>query len=165
MKFDLTPLLGMQKKLDAVIAVNHGVDYDSTYTRRFLALLVELGELANETRCFKYWSNKSSSPADIVLDEYADGLHFLLSLGVMLDIGECAYEGKDLEPYNDPSSGFVYVYRTAIEMYLDFDKDHWIKAMESYVRLLVTLGYNMDEAIAAYLSKMEVNFERQREGY
>ncbi|MEE0700145.1 MAG: dUTPase [Bacilli bacterium] len=49
-----------------------------TIEKNIVELLVEIGELANETRCFKYWSNKGSSEKDIVLDEYADC--FLMTL-------------------------------------------------------------------------------------
>ena len=38
-----------------------------------LELLVEIGELANETRYFKYWSNKEVN-LDLVKEEYADRL-------------------------------------------------------------------------------------------
>ena len=54
--------------------------------RKMLALLVEIGELANETRCFKYWSNKPASEREVILEEYVDGLHFILSIGIDLGI-------------------------------------------------------------------------------
>ena len=85
MKINLSELFEAQKQLDARIAENHNVTYESTRSRRTLSLLVELGELANSTRCFKYWSNKGSEPLERVLDEYADALHFFLSLGI--DVG------------------------------------------------------------------------------
>ena len=70
---DLTPLYVKQAELDQRIADNHHVSYETTRERRILALLVEIGEFANATRCFKYWSNKPSEAQDIVLDEYVDG--------------------------------------------------------------------------------------------
>ncbi len=54
--------------------------------KKMLALLVEIGELANETRCFKYWSNKPASEREVILEEYVDGLHFILSIGIDLGI-------------------------------------------------------------------------------
>ena len=79
---NLTELNKKQKELDMEIAVNHGVSYSSTRNKRTLALLVELGEFANATRTFKYWSNKGPESKERVLDEFADGLHFILSLGI-----------------------------------------------------------------------------------
>ena len=54
MNIDLSILYKKQKELDDEIARNHNVNYETTFSRRFLALLVEFGELANETRCFKH---------------------------------------------------------------------------------------------------------------
>lgn len=50
-------------------------------TDRILALMIEVGEFANATRCFKYWSNKDSESKERLLDEYADILHLFLSVG------------------------------------------------------------------------------------
>ena len=88
---DLTSLYQKQAELDARIAENHNVSYETTRERRILALLVEIGEFANATRCFKYWSNKPSESQDIVLDEYVDGLHFFLSLGIDIKTSKKTY--------------------------------------------------------------------------
>ena len=85
MKIDLTDLYQAQRQLDEHIQTQHGVDYRSTRSKRTLALLVEVGELINETRAFKFWSLKAPSEKPIIVDEYADGIHFFLSLG--LDVG------------------------------------------------------------------------------
>ena len=71
-----------QLELDTEIAKNHNISYEETKDKRLLALLVELGEFANATRTFKFWSFKPSESKERVLDEFADGLHFLLSLGL-----------------------------------------------------------------------------------
>ena len=47
---------------------------------KILALLVEISELANETRCFKHWSKKGPSEESVLLEEYVDSLHFFLSI-------------------------------------------------------------------------------------
>ena len=47
------------------------------HKKNCLELIVELGELANETRCFKYWSVKEAN-RDMVLEEYADCLLMVL---------------------------------------------------------------------------------------
>ena len=57
-------------------------------TNTLLALMVEVGELANEVRSFKAWSNKPMSPKEIVLDEMVDVLHFYLSLANQLGFTE-----------------------------------------------------------------------------
>src|SRR3954447_25518100 len=86
----LEKLFRMQQALDQHIEKKHGLQEEDLFSRKVLALLVELGELANETRCFKFWSIKPSSEKSIVLEEFVDGIHFILSLGI-----ECGYQ--DLE--------------------------------------------------------------------
>jgi dimeric dUTPase (all-alpha-NTP-PPase superfamily) len=80
MLVDLTDIFEMQIKLDRNIHQNHGVTYQIVIEEIKLALLVELGELANEVRCFKFWSNKTSSDKQTILEEYVDGIHFLTSM-------------------------------------------------------------------------------------
>ena len=79
---DLRDMYSKQAELDLEIAKNHNINYENTRNKRVLALLVELGEFANTTRTFKFWSNKGPEGKEVMLDEFADGLHFLLSLGI-----------------------------------------------------------------------------------
>ena len=51
----LTKLFSMQRELDSFIQNNRDEQTD-VFLEKGLALLVELAELANETRCFKFWS-------------------------------------------------------------------------------------------------------------
>ena len=78
---DLQKLFTMQEALDHYIQTNKQVTED-VFTKKGLALLVELAELANETRCFKFWSEKGPSEREVILEEYVDSIHFLLSLGI-----------------------------------------------------------------------------------
>ena len=67
----------------------HGVNYETTHKKRLLALIIEIGELANETRCFKYWSIKQTGEKEKVLEEYIDclfmTLYFSNITGISLD--------------------------------------------------------------------------------
>ena len=48
------------------------------FKKNCLVLIVEISELANETKCFKYWSIKKPSK-EKVLEEYADCIIMILS--------------------------------------------------------------------------------------
>ncbi|MDA6141611.1 dUTPase, partial [Escherichia coli] len=70
--------------------------------KRLLAFIVELGECAQEHRGFKYWSKDQQPRTKAVrvpammeedkeyynplLEEYVDGLHFVLELGLAYGI-------------------------------------------------------------------------------
>lgn len=84
---ELKELFEMQKKLDEHIMLNKhwNTNLDVYLVEKLLALQVEVSELANATRCFKYWSEKDSESKERLLDEYADVLHFFLSVGLALE--------------------------------------------------------------------------------
>jgi dimeric dUTPase (all-alpha-NTP-PPase superfamily) len=54
MHINVNDILKLQSKLDATIHNKHHVNYKSVYEELKLALLVELGELANEVKSFKF---------------------------------------------------------------------------------------------------------------
>lgn len=55
MKFN--ELFVMQRELDTFIENTQNIKRD-VFKEKGLALMIELAELANETRCFKFWSTK-----------------------------------------------------------------------------------------------------------
>ena len=65
--FDLTNIYEVTKQIDEQFALHYGND-DEIVRKNRLELLVELGELANETRCFKYWSMRQTGEKEKVLE-------------------------------------------------------------------------------------------------
>ncbi|MFT9495844.1 dUTP diphosphatase [Anaerosolibacter sp.] len=111
----LKQLFDMQRKLDEVIVAMADVNADGLEPAdflgdRLLALHVEVSELANATRCFKYWSSKAPEKKEVLLDEYADILHFFLSVGLALgftsDEVETAYQIKHQINYDRQREGY-----------------------------------------------------------
>ena len=160
---DLTPLFPLQAALDEEIAVTHNIDYPSTFSRRLLSLLVELGEFANETRCFKYWSLKGPSPKEKILDEYADGLHFLLSLGIPLGVTTYKHYFKVEE--KDLTSALLNVYKEAIKLREEYTPEQYAKTFGAYLNIIPLFDYSVEDIGKAYLQKLGVNHKRQEEKY
>ena len=79
---NLQNLFVMQEKLDNHIMEEHNLYGKTLFSEKLLALQVEIAELANETRCFKFWSNKGPSSKETILEEYVDCLHFILTIGL-----------------------------------------------------------------------------------
>ena len=57
---NLTRIFGMQEVLIQE-SLRAWIEGQNLFYNTILALQVEIGELANETRCFKHWSNKGPS--------------------------------------------------------------------------------------------------------
>lgn len=159
---DLREYFEKQRALDEHIHLQHNETYKTTLRKRMLSLLVELGEFANETRCFKFWSVKGPSPKEIVLDEYADGLHFFFSLGIPLNAMD--YQIKDV-PCLDLTEQILSVYNKMAALSSTYDREHYNEAFDAYWAILKGLNYTVDDALEAYNKKLAVNYKRQENNY
>jgi dimeric dUTPase (all-alpha-NTP-PPase superfamily) len=159
----LDELYPLQGELDATIHSNHHVSYEQVHYKRVLALLVELGEFANETRCFKFWSEKGPSEKAVILDEYADGMHFFLSLGIPLGVEK--YTHKFKPDQKELTLQILKTYHEVTDLLEHYDAKHYAIAFSSFLNILPLLGYSGDDAIEAYKKKRQVNFERQKNHY
>ena len=162
-KFDLTDLFDKQAALDKTIAENHKITYKSTRYKRILALLVEFGEFANSTRCFKYWSNKGSEPKERVLDEYADGLHFFLSLGIDIQTKKKLYSFTKHE--NDLTLQILKTYSLTSKFLKNQDDSSYIRAFQAFLNIIPLLHVRWNTIKEAYYKKLGVNYNRQDTNY
>ncbi|GAB3803948.1 dUTP diphosphatase [Virgibacillus kimchii] len=160
---DWSALYNMQRELDNFIESNNDLHNKDVFQEKYLALLVELGELANETRCFKFWSSKPPSERNIILEEYVDGIHFLLSLGN--EIGH-QYKSKP-HPAGEitVTKQFNHVFERCVQFYKQPGETAYEDLMESYLQLGELLGFSATDIKKAYHEKNEVNYNRQNEGY
>jgi dimeric dUTPase (all-alpha-NTP-PPase superfamily) len=160
---DLSSLYSLQRRLDERIEAQHGLQEEDLFDKKILALLVEIGELANETRCFKFWSVKPPSPREKVLEEYVDGLHFILSLGL-----ECGFLYSEIPPQLATLplvEQFLVVFRAADEFRKTKSRQSYNRLFTEYLLLGGQLGFSMEEIEQAYKQKNQVNHERQNQNY
>jgi dimeric dUTPase (all-alpha-NTP-PPase superfamily) len=165
-KVNIQRLFSMQNDLNSRIVKEHRLNNEDLYHKRRLAFLVELGELANETRCFKYWSTKSSSPKNVIAEEYVDGLHFVLSIGLDLGLTDIKIpEEIKLQTKMDNievTDIFLSLYQSGSKKLNLYEFRDFF---EDFMGLGVKLGFSYEEIEKAYLEKNMVNHERQNSGY
>ena len=179
---NLTELFQIQKKLDERIIKEHGLEGQDLLDKKILSLQVELGELAQEWRGFKFWS-KDQEPRtkgwnphrdfNPLLEEYVDVLHFLLSIGNEL---EYDYVPKpDFFP-TDLVNLFLQVNAETSNIYhflyiAELEKDHRVlldtyqDLFDLFLMIGQRLGFAEQEAIDAYLAKNKINHARQDNSY
>ena len=160
-----TTLFKMQKALDQHIESQHKLEQEDLFDRKVLALLVEIGELANETRCFKFWSMKPASDTDIILEEFVDGVHFILSLGIESGFEDIEYITPNRTAEADTSNQFLSIYESVQKFRSSRSQNDYVHLFESYLTLAELLGLKDEQIEQAYIKKNEVNYERQRKGY
>lgn len=178
---NLEKLYKMQEKLDRYILKNEikrtgkEIDKGSLLDQTILALLVEIGELANTTRCFKHWSTKGIMAKEVVIEELADAIHFYLSVG-----NQMGYKYLD----TGVESGFTvlninksltfellvlywHIGKLGNECSLTgVDLEEVYQAIgDSLHKVIDLLGFTDEEVEQAYLKKHEENYRRQEEGY
>jgi len=190
----LVKLFDAQRKLDEHITRKKGLEGQDLFAKKILALLVELGELANEWRGFKFWSNnqeprtrhvepdiehfdktrearwKESNP---LLEEYVDCLHFILSIGLELGIDEVADELEFKKHYflssNTTLSCFIGLNYDIANLYYQRDDEDNVYLYESIFSEVISLGemlgFTWEQVEEAYFQKNAINHERQENGY
>ncbi|MBW3114205.1 dUTP diphosphatase [Bacillus sp. MCCB 382] len=172
-------LFETQKELRGVINYQ-GSD---RFEKLVLALLVEIGECANEWRGFKFWS-KNQHPRHIaitddgrviknqkgtppLLEEFVDGLCFILELGIEIGVDKFT-PSKLISFTHDITGGFRSIYRLASDldymMLLLNDGDYRV-LFNNYLHLGESLGFSWEEIEKAYYEKNRINHERQANGY
>jgi dimeric dUTPase (all-alpha-NTP-PPase superfamily) len=120
---NLIELDKLQKEYESQLLDAKGLNRKELFDKKLLALKTELGELANEHRCFKFWSEdqeprtemitktsyiyvdafkdpvkkvQSKWPGNPLLEEFIDCLKFSLSIAADLDI-----EPDDFYPWHE----------------------------------------------------------------
>ena len=199
---NLEKLFQMQKELDDRILAEHPIqEGEDRLAKKILALQVELGELANCWRGFKYWSyNQKPKTEELgecplckgtgdlgtvwaenciecggsgkvvvknpLLEEYVDALHFILSIGLELNIPEIyGTETKWDELTSvetDITQQFLLVFENVNTLVHVID---WLNLFADFYILGELLGFTWEQIEEAYMSKNAENHARQENGY
>jgi dimeric dUTPase (all-alpha-NTP-PPase superfamily) len=173
-------MMNLEKLFQAQKVLRDRINYNEPdrFNKLILALLVELGECANEWRGFKFWSVNQLAHTSAVrvpcmmeedkefynplLEEYVDGLHFVLELGLELgfedvEIKVTKPKGKTIEWF---TSAFYIINK------LETEPELWIynNLFNDYIGLGFKLGFTLEQIEQAYFAKNKINHDRQESG-
>lgn len=160
---NLDKLFKLQNNLDERIVKEHNLHNEPLCSKKILALQVEISELANETRCFKFWSKKGPSSKERILEEYVDALHFILSLGLEKKYSDIKLNCKNY--ISELTEKFNNIYIDINDFVICPSKDNYKTLFEDFLCLGIDLGFNCLEIENAYHSKNTINHTRQDNGY
>ena len=135
MKINIDRILELQKQLDNNIHTKHNINPKEVFEKRRLALIVEICEMINVNRCFKFWSLKKDYDKQVLGDEFVDCLHFILSISLHFDLDQTEYEIKDVV-YDDNEltlrDGYFYDTNIChIDITEEEDEEAWSKDQDS----------------------------------
>jgi dimeric dUTPase (all-alpha-NTP-PPase superfamily) len=155
------------------------------FNKLVLALLVEIGECANEWRGFKFWS-KDQEPRTFdtslffgdedlqvdyknpLLEEYVDGLHFVLELGLELnytDLEIWVIEEKNITNQFMDCISRAYNLQFQMRVTGKVIKEMYELLFGAFIGLGEMLGFTWEQVEQAYYDKNKINHERQSNGY
>lgn len=161
-------MLKIQDELDSHIGKTKEIEMNNYKTERIIALQVEFNELLNQLPfLFKYWSSKYTDKNaikwDKVLEEYVDGWHFILSIGNDFGIKDYEYT-EPKEPKRAVQD--MRVLAMGINNIISrLEKKDYKVLVDHYILFGKKLGFTKEEVINAYKKKLEINYQRQEQGY
>lgn len=156
---NLTPLFEAQAQLDARITD------EPKLQERCLALLVEIGEAANdEQRSWKFWK-KHNDPKGSLLEELVDCLHFILSIGNHIGVPRHYHFEEPAERNRNIQDAWLSMFRNAAHLAYFTKRAPWHDTFTAYVHLVYSLGFKWYDVEEAYYAKNRENFARQERGY
>lgn len=160
-KWDFKDVFEAQITFERVAFANAKTERGETETHRRLAAVREITELMDEMpEVYKFWKRGNKSPDfDRVVDELADVLHMIVSLGV--DVNANPLHGS-IEYYDNLQEQFLAVINwTGVCN----NMNAWEMAMAAFRGLVEMLGFSEREMYEAYMQKNAENHRRQVEGY
>jgi dimeric dUTPase (all-alpha-NTP-PPase superfamily) len=159
---NLLPFYAKQLELDQAILEKHELeDNVQLVDDRVIAFKVELGELANEIRFFKFWTQKPQSPSPVILEEWVDCFHFLLSIGNFRKYSRFV---KEMELYEPKGLEYNVLFHELFQNQLLSTSD-FKYAMMFLFSIAKRLGFTEQDIQGMYEYKNQKNHKRQEENY
>ncbi|QJG67011.1 dUTP diphosphatase [Mycoplasma phocoenae] len=159
---NLEKVFNIQELLDEKFAENISPDEQNLEIKRIIALLVEIGEFANEVQAFKYWKVNKNLDRVKILEEFADGIHFLSSMSYKKNVD---FEISPITLSTDFTIQLSHVYMEASKLFNNLTKEQLKYVYELYLGLGVTAGISEQEILDSFYRKNEINFQRAKNKY
>jgi dimeric dUTPase (all-alpha-NTP-PPase superfamily) len=142
---NLEKLYVFQKKLDSQMQDKFGVQAKLLLPQKLLALQVKVGELANETQCFKFWVSKKSVVRRRILEKYRECLYTVLSIGIEKGFDVAEFEVKEVE--YELTEQFLNLYIDINDFMVCSSKDNYITLIEDLLGFTLTFDFTDDDIL------------------
>ncbi len=163
----LSDLSKRQNDIDLYIHNQNQLSSKETWNKRIIALFTEIAEFANEIRSFKYWSKKSESNREIILEEYIDCVHFLLSIGNNINFDWLNYKFVN-QIVNDNIDINYFILEININLSIfakDNTHDNFQRFLNNFFTIAIIKNFTKEELFDSYVDKNQKNYHRQEINY
>lgn len=181
---DLEKLLNESIRLDRQIGIKHHLQWRQEIKTQntFLALDVELSEMANTSEWFKVWKthrgkqDAGKTAKETLLYEYVDALDFFLLVAnlkkwnrVVLKVNEqlaTISELKAAGSFEELNKQYLIMKRMLLDSYFNRREASFEHCFKLFLKFgLVEFNFTEAEIEAAFFDKNNINYERQDNNY
>lgn len=179
--------MDLQKMLSASVYLNRMIDSkkqlhwapDSRIQNAFVALDVELSEVANTSEWFKVWKthrgkhDDGKSPEETLLYEYVDAMDFFLLISNLKNWNHIIL---NTQPDLDKISGYkkeqnldkqyLIIKRMLFDSFFNRSESAFSHCFRLFIKMgLVDFGFSQDQIETAFMEKNQINQQRQDNNY
>ena len=149
------------KRLDDIFFEKFKND-EKMFEKNCIELIVEIAEFANESRCFKYWSNKPMKKEE-TLEELADCIMICLYFYNYLNIDKVKIKTYDFS--SDILVCLNDIFKLSTLLIDNIDEEIVIKIFSYLIYIGSLVNLEEKEIYEACLRKIEKQEKRLEEGY
>ncbi|MGX9340353.1 dUTP diphosphatase [Mycoplasma sp. 4044] len=159
---NLEHIFAAQKDLDEEFSKNIAPGEQDLKLKCVIALIVEIGEFANEFQEFKYWKVHKNINRQALLEEYADGIHFLSSLSASMHISPII---EPLVLAKTFSCQLAEVYKASTKLLDELNSKNLTYCYRLYLGLAKVANISEEEILASFARKNQINHQRAHNKY
>lgn len=136
-----------QKQVNSHIKMDNTLSDYKLLARKHLQLHIKLSDLANETKCYKYWvDDENILDSNTIFEKYVICFKQILSVG--LDKNYDDVDEITITPSEYClSDQFINLYIDINDLIISPSKDHYITILEDFLSLSISLGFTEQQII------------------
>lgn len=146
----------IQKEANSKINIDSNLSGYKLLARKHLQLQIKMSDLANETKCYKYWLDDNNKlDKEAIFYKYISCFKQVLSLGI--DNGYDDIVEITLQPSEYClSDQFLNLYIDINDLLISTSKDHFITLLEDFLSLAISLGFSEQEIIDGFYNNENI---------
>ena len=143
-------LFKIQKEANNKVQIDTNLSGYKLLARKHLELQIKMSELANETKCYKYWIDDNFTVNKSTLfDKYISCFRQVLSLGI--DKGYDSIKCITIQPSEYClSDQFLNLYIDINDLLISSSEDHYVTLLEDFLSLAISLGFSEQDIVDGF---------------
>ena len=117
--------------------------------QKILAFLHDLGQVAEDSRCYLFWEKDEAIDHQQLLEDYLEGLTMLMSIGYELRIDSIKNHSEIPSP-TDIYSLFFKIYHSILKVQSHYSSEDYQNTIDDYFTLGFQLNIQIEEILNSY---------------